>query len=147
MIYHIGEHILNLNNPESLVEEALMHSLIKDLIHLQFIQSAHASYSGRLLDSLLEAAIRGRFGFDITSGAEMTAEEQLTTSKGCNLVVSVEPQREAEFIDFMREKHFPFAVLGHVTKDELRVDDISYGFISDIRKIYFNSLAERMNRE
>jgi len=31
----------------------------------------------------------------------------------------------------------PFMTLGHVTREEIRIDDISYGFISDYQKKYF----------
>jgi len=44
--------------------------------------------------------------------------------------------READFIDFMMNTDVPFMTLGHVTREEIRIDDNSYGFISDYRKKY-----------
>jgi hypothetical protein len=36
----------------------------------------------------------------------------------------------------------PFSALGHVTKGELRIDDLSFGFISDIKKSYCCTLEK-----
>jgi phosphoribosylformylglycinamidine synthase len=41
----------------------------------------------------------------------------------------------------MVESGIPFTTLGHVTKSEVRVDDISYGFISDLKKDYNDELG------
>ena len=58
------------------------------------------------------------------------------------VVVSVSETRETEFIDFMVRQDIPFFALGHVTKGEIRIDDISYGFICDMKKEY-DSVLER----
>jgi len=34
----------------------------------------------------------------------------------------------------------PCTTLGHVTKGELRIDDVSFGFISDVKKTYLTAL-------
>jgi len=58
------------------------------------------------------------------------------------VVVSVAPTRETEFIDFMLKEDFPFSALGHVTKGEIRVDDISFGFVCDLKKYYDTTLEK-----
>jgi len=40
----------------------------------------------------------------------------------------VDPEKEDEFVDLLSEMKIPFFMLGHVTKGEIRVDDISMGF-------------------
>jgi phosphoribosylformylglycinamidine synthase len=42
----------------------------------------------------------------------------------------------------MLEKDVPFSTLGHVTKSELRIDDDSFGFIHDVKKLYEEALAK-----
>jgi phosphoribosylformylglycinamidine synthase len=61
------------------------------------------------------------------------------------VIVSVAPSRETEFIDFMLKTELPFSVLGHVTRGECRVDDISYGFICDLMREYNSALEETVN--
>jgi phosphoribosylformylglycinamidine synthase len=42
----------------------------------------------------------------------------------------------------MIENSIPFTALGHVTKSEIRVDDVSFGFIADLKRTYDNALGE-----
>jgi len=38
----------------------------------------------------------------------------------------------------------PFFALGHVTKGEIRIDDISYGFICDLKKLYDQAIEKNL---
>ena len=44
------------------------------------------------------------------------------------IIVDVNPEKEDEFVDVMNEMKVPFFMLGHVTRGEIRVDDMSLGF-------------------
>ena len=55
-------------------------------------------------------------------------------------MVTVDHEEETEFIDYMMEQKLPFSALGHVTKGELRVDDVSFGFISDMKRNYLTAI-------
>jgi phosphoribosylformylglycinamidine synthase len=61
------------------------------------------------------------------------------------VVVSVSTEKEADFVDFLLEKKFPFNSLGHVTKGELRIDDTSFGFITDEKEKYDNAIGKKMD--
>ena len=58
------------------------------------------------------------------------------------MVVSVNAEQETEFLDYMMETGIHFSALGHVTKEELRVDDISFGFISDYARDFEFALGD-----
>ncbi|MDD2635202.1 MAG: hypothetical protein PHW82_06845, partial [Bacteroidales bacterium] len=60
------------------------------------------------------------------------------------VVVSVETEKESDFIDFMLANKFPFYSLGHVTKGELRIDDKSFGFITDEKQKYDTAIEKIM---
>jgi phosphoribosylformylglycinamidine synthase subunit PurL len=62
------------------------------------------------------------------------------------VLVSINPNKETQFIDLMMKKEIPFLALGHVTKGEMRVDDISFGFIEDARRKYENELEHIINK-
>jgi phosphoribosylformylglycinamidine synthase len=79
-------------------------------------------------------------GFDITCPAEIRKDAFLFGESQGRIVVSVTESKETDFIDFMMNLKVPFSALGHVTKGELRIDDLSYGFISDVKKSYFSAL-------
>ena len=90
--------------------------------------------------SLIESGIPKCLGFDITTDAEVRRDAFLFGEAQGRVVVSVSTTRETEFIDFMLKQNIPFSALGHITKGEVRVDDVSYGFICDLTKDYKESL-------
>jgi phosphoribosylformylglycinamidine synthase len=151
MIYLIGESLNDLNGSEyidiihrkqitalpafDLRTESKLHKTIRGLTDKNLIMSANNISKGGLFFSLLQSALVQGFGFDITSPAEMRLDTFLFSESGSRVMVTVAIERETEFIDFMMQQGFPFSALGHVTKEELRIDDLSYGFIGDYAEI------------
>lgn len=125
-----------------LEEEYRMQQALAKLIQLNLVQSAHDVSDGGLFITLLESAMPRNLGFDITTDAEIRSDAFLFGESQGRVVVTVSPSRETQFIDFMVENEIPFTTLGHVTKSEVRVDDVSFGFISDLKKVYDNALEE-----
>jgi phosphoribosylformylglycinamidine (FGAM) synthase-like enzyme len=116
--------------------EGRLHDTVRGLIKAHLIISAHNISEGGLFFSLLESAMVERYGFDITSPAEVRLDSFLFSESQGRVIVTVSPARETEFIDFMLQQDFPFSALGHVTKEELRIDDISYGSVNQYKEIY-----------
>lgn len=125
--------------------EYKLHEIIRGLIKKNLICSAHDVSEGGLFISLLESSMPRGYGFDITSDAEVRDDAFLFGESQGRVVVSVTQHRENEFIDFMMESKFPFSTLGHVTKGEMRVDDIAYGFVEDARKEYDEAIEKLLN--
>ncbi|MDR1667064.1 MAG: hypothetical protein LBS03_05155 [Bacteroidales bacterium] len=114
--------------------EAKLLQITKQAIARKLIKSAHSVTRGGLFMSLLESAMVREFGFDITADGEISKEAFLFGETPSRIVVSVATTREADFIDFMMTSNVPFMTLGHVTREEIRIDDNSFGFISDYRR-------------
>jgi phosphoribosylformylglycinamidine synthase len=115
---------------------------VKDLIRFSLVRSAHDVSEGGLFITLLECGMPKCLGFDITTDAEIRKDAFLFGEAQSRIIVSVAPSRETEFIDYMLKRDVPFSVLGHVTRGECRIDDISYGFICDLMKSYNSALEE-----
>ena len=47
-------------------------------------------------------------------------------------------------IDLISKNNTPFMLLGHVTKGEIRIDDLSFGNICEYKDIYNNSLKNQI---
>ncbi|MBI5217989.1 MAG: phosphoribosylformylglycinamidine synthase subunit PurL [Bacteroidia bacterium] len=125
-------------------EEFRLHEVVKGLIRNNLIKSAHDVSDGGLFVTLLECAMPRNFGFDVTTDAENRRDAFLFGEAQCRIVVSVSQSKETAFIDYMLEKNFPFSTLGHVTKGEIRIDDISFGFVKDLKKIYETALEKHL---
>ncbi len=162
MIYLVGKSRNDINNSEYLVsvhdvhespaphfdleEEANIQDAIKGLIEKGLVRSAHDVADGGLYTALVESAMVRELGFDITTDAEVRKDAFLFGESQSRVVVTVTPGNEDAFIDFMMEHDTPFSALGHVTKNELRIDDYSFGFIHDIKKMAEEALENRINQ-
>jgi hypothetical protein len=58
--------------------------------------------------------------------------------------VTVVEDYEDEFLDFVTDNNVQVMLLGHVTKGRVTIDEENFGFISDYRNLYENSIAEEM---
>jgi len=85
-----------------------------------------------------------KLGFDITTAAEVRKDAFLFGEAQGRVVASVPPENQNRFIDVLMSFEFPFTVLGHVTKGEIRIDDLPFGFIKDARKLYNRSIESEM---
>jgi len=126
----------------NLDEEYNVQQTVYELISRNYIQSAHDVSDGGVFIALLESAMPKGLGFDITTDAEIRSDAFLFGESQGRIVVTVSTSRETHFIDYMVESKIPFFALGHVTKSEIRVDDVSFGFIADLKKVYDNSIEE-----
>ena len=109
--------------------ELKIHDVLKKLSRKGLIKSASPVGKGGLFFTLLRAAIPSGLGFDITSDVEIRPDSFLFGEAMGRILVDVEPEREDEFVDVLTEMEMPFFTLGHVTKGEIRIDDVSFGFI------------------
>lgn len=125
-------------------EEFAIQQALLDLIARNLVQSAHDVSDGGLFIALLESAMPRNLGFDITTDAEIRTDAFLFGESQGRIVVSVSPSRETHFIDYMVEHGIPFTALGHVTKSEIRIDDVSFGFVADLKQLYDTALEKIM---
>jgi phosphoribosylformylglycinamidine synthase len=163
MIYLIGKSREDINSSEylnyihnieespvpyfDLEEEVEVQDAIKELIKKNLVLSAHDVSDGGLFTTIVESAMVKCFGFDVTPDLSIRKDAFMFGESQSRVVVSVSPTNEDNFIDFMIESKVPFSALGHVTKSELRIDDNSYGFISDIKKLDETALEKHLKED
>ncbi len=123
-------------------EELEVQDVVKGLIRNNLVRSVHDVSTGGLFFNLLESAAPMDFGFDITSDAEIRKDAFLFGESQSKVVVSVSPEKQDDFVDFMLENEITFSALGHVTKGEIRIDDESFGFIAELKEKFENRLKE-----
>jgi phosphoribosylformylglycinamidine synthase len=111
--------------------EMKLQKVVSSVVDQGLVSSAHDVSLGGLFVNLVECALPAGLGFDVTSPAEIRGDAFLFGESQSRVVVSVSPEQETPFLDFMMDAGIHFSALGHVTKEELRIDDVSFGFISD----------------
>ena len=126
-------------------EYDVQQTIIK-LIRAGVIESAHDVADGGLFTTLLESSFTNNLGFEIVSSSEVREDAFLFGESPSRVVVSVTETGEDAFLDVLKDCKTPFILLGHVTKGRIAVDDTNFGKIDEYKKIYNNSLAEKLNK-
>jgi phosphoribosylformylglycinamidine synthase subunit PurL len=109
--------------------EAKVINVVNNLIEKDLIINAAPIAKGGVFFTLLRSCWLNGLGFDITTAAEVRTDSFLFGESMGRIVVGVSKEKEDEFVDFMFDSKVPFFTLGHVTRGEIRIDDISFGFI------------------
>ena len=78
-----------------------------------------------------------------TSG-EVREDAFLFGENPSRIIVSVREVIEDDFLDLISKSNIPFMLLGHVTKGEIRIDDVSFGNIKEYKNIHNNSLKNQI---
>ncbi|MCH8555156.1 MAG: phosphoribosylformylglycinamidine synthase subunit PurL [Schleiferiaceae bacterium] len=146
-----SEYLVNILNVEkspapffSLEAEYAVQMQTRMLIEKGVIASAHDVSEGGLFVALMEKAMTSGLGFDITSDADLRLDAYLFGECQSRIVVTVEEDKEADFIDLMMLNGVAFDLLGHVTKGSIRIDDEDWGHVSEYKEIYDNSLTNTL---
>lgn len=128
-----------------LEKEFILQEAVKGLIGLELINAAHDCSDGGLFVTLVEMSLPRELGFDIVSDSEIREDAFLFGEAQSRVVVSVPEDTEEEFIEYMMNSGINYTLLGHVTKGKMMVDDEHYGFITEAKEIYDNTLGNLMD--
>ena len=121
-------------------EEYNTHQVIKQLIREKMIESAHDVADGGLYIALSESAMAGNLGFAIDSDSEIRKDAFLFGEAQGRIVVSVKPEAQENFVEFMAASGVEFSLLGAVTKNGFVVDGDLYDTVDHARSVYDNVL-------
>ena len=124
--------------------EAELQNILTTLIRSGVVESAHDVADGGTFITLLESAMVNNLGFDITTCAEIREDAFLFGESPSRVIVSVREVKEDRFLDILKKSNQVFSLLGHVSKSEIRIDDISFGEVKEYKEIYQNTLAEKL---
>ena len=128
----------------NLEEEYEMQQYVTKLIRSGVIESAHDVSNGGTFITLLESAMGNRLGFDITTSSEIREDAFLFGESPSRVIVTTTERNEGRVLDILNGSNIPFSLLGHVTKGDIRIDDVSFGDIDEYNDIYNNSLSESL---
>jgi phosphoribosylformylglycinamidine synthase len=118
-----------------------MQEKLKGLIANEIVNAVHDCADGGLFITLFEMSAPRNLGFDIVSDAEIREDAFLFGEAQSRVVVTIEEDKEEDFIEYMIDSGVNFTLLGHVTKGKMVVDDNHFGFINEAKDIYDNALG------
>ena len=115
-------------NPQ---EQSRLQTILAEAIFKNLISGINSITKGGMFTALIESSLQHQLGFDITTDAEIREDAFLFGEALGRFIVSTSEEHDAAFVDLMTRHKIPVTTLGHTTKGEIRIDDISYGFIQD----------------
>jgi phosphoribosylformylglycinamidine synthase len=127
-------------------QEYAMQHVLKGLIKHELVNAVHDVSDGGIYITLVEMSIPRNLGFDIVTDSEIREDAFLFGEGQGRAIVSVNEEKESEFLEFMVDSGVNFTLLGHVTKGKLMVDDEHYGFIAEVKDLYNNALAQKLEQ-
>lgn len=117
-------------------QDAEMRAELKRLKGVGILQSAHEVGVGGLFFALFESAAQKELGFDITLPIEFRRDAYLFGESRSRVVVTIKDSDHDAFLEVVDDSKVPHTLLGHVTKNELRIDDESYGFMDELKVLW-----------
>ncbi|HSY77365.1 MAG TPA: AIR synthase related protein, partial [Bacteroidia bacterium] len=128
----------------NLDEEFEVQAAVKGLIAAGLVESAHDCSDGGLFVTLAESVMPRGLGFDINSDGVIRKDAFLFGEGQSRVVVSVSPDKEDAFVEYMANSSAEFSMLGVVVGKEFVVDEESLGEVSEYKGHYDNSIGEIM---
>jgi phosphoribosylformylglycinamidine synthase II len=125
-------------------KEFELHQAVKGLITSKLINAAHDCSDGGLFVTLAEMSFPRGLGFDVVSDSEVREDAFLFGESQGRVVVTLPEDKEEDFIEYMIATGVNFTLLGHVTKGKFVVDDEHYGFCNELKDIFDNALAQKL---
>ncbi|MEM6966028.1 MAG: phosphoribosylformylglycinamidine synthase subunit PurL [Bacteroidota bacterium] len=127
-----------------LEEEFELQKGVQALIGERLVVSAHDVSDGGLFVTLVESGMVNQLGFTVNTDANFRKDAYLFGESQSRIVVTIKPQGEKDFLDFLEKHHISHTQLGKVFGDNIMIDDEDYGKISDWKTIYDNTLGEKL---
>jgi len=124
----------------NLDEEYEMQQAIKQLIRAELIQSAHDIADGGLYVTLVESSMPNKLGFDVESDEDIRKDAFLFGEAQGRVVVSVKPENQEAFVEFLATSEVEFSLLGTVNSGEFKIDNEDFGTVSAVKNVYDNVL-------
>lgn len=156
LIYLIGESVNDIASSQYLAswhkitacpapyfdieKEYATQQTIKELIKHRVLESCHDVADGGLYTCLLEAAMPNGLGFDIETDAAIRKDAFLFGEAQGRVVVTVAPEEQERFVEFMATSETEFSLLGTVNNGFLNVDGELFGHVTDVKMVHSNVL-------
>ncbi|MFW5793042.1 MAG: phosphoribosylformylglycinamidine synthase subunit PurL [Bacteroidota bacterium] len=144
--YLYAYHKVKLSPPPAfkLDEEYNVQNIVKELIQKNFVESCNDISDGGLFVSLFESAHAGKLGFDISCDEDIRKDAFLFGESQSRIIVTVDTNKEEDFVEMMALSEVEFSFLGEVIENEAIIDGESFGRIEYLGSIYESVIPKMM---
>ena len=129
-------------------EEFALQQVVMDLIKNKFIASAHDVSEGGLMITLLESAFTNELGFDVLANDLTIRKDAYWFGESqSRVVVSVAAANEEAFKNNLSSSAVPFAIIGKVEPNAIKVNGEDWGTITEWKNKYDNAIGDILKKQ
>lgn len=125
-------------------EEYEIQQHVKKLIQQNQIVSAHDISEGGLFVALMESTMINGYGFNIETVDTFRKDAYLFGESQSRVLLSVKPEQEDVFHQYLINNNVSFTKLGEVFGNEVVIDDKNFGHIDEWKYFYDHSLGAKI---
>ncbi|MEL6356858.1 MAG: phosphoribosylformylglycinamidine synthase subunit PurL, partial [Bacteroidota bacterium] len=126
-------------------EELLLQQTLKEMLNKGLVKSAHDVSDGGLFVTLVESAIVGGYGFQLSTDPAFRPDAFLFGEAQSRVVISTNPTTAATLEEVAREAGVAIQELGYVGNDNIVVDGQDWGLLELWQSAYDNTLGELLD--
>ena len=132
----------------NLEEEFALQQVVIDLIKNKLIVSAHDVSEGGLITTLLESAFTNELGFDVAANDLSIRKDAYWFGESqSRVVVSVAAASEEAFKNNLSLSAVPFAMIGKVEPNSIKVNGEDWGTITEWKNKYDNAIGDILKKQ
>ncbi len=126
--------------------EYKLHELVTDLISHSLVSGVHDVSEGGLFVTLMESAISGSLGFNISIQDSARSDIFLFSESQSRVVLSLSLENFKKAKELADQQGFPFLRLGAVSHSTLTINDMDFGHLDEWSELYNNSLVLKLEQ-
>lgn len=121
--------------------EFKLHQVMTRLIHESLVASAHDVSEGGLFTSLIESAMAGSLGYNISIPSGVRKDIFLFSESQGRIVISVNKKNLTKTEEILAKQEVPFIRLGTVGAPVMLIDNHPFGKVAEWKLDYQNALS------
>ena len=118
-------------------KEYELQNNLRQLIRQGLVKSAHDVSEGGLFITLLESAMTGNIGFEVSTESTMRPDAYWFGESQSRVVISIDP---AQLDQVKSELGIPFEVIGKVSGNDAQIQNDNWGSITSFRNAYDSAI-------
>lgn len=136
------EHGIESSPPPAfdLDKEFQLHRVIRQLINLGYLESAHDISDGGLFVALAESAFPGSLGFQIQCRPGTRKDAFLFGEGQGRILISIKARNEEALLKYLEQNRVEFYELGRTTDGSFIIEDQEFGNVREWQELYGNVL-------
>jgi phosphoribosylformylglycinamidine synthase II len=131
----------------NLQDELRLHNLLRQLINVSMISSAHDCSDGGLFIAILESCLAGNVGCEISLPQDIRRDFYLFGESQGRVIISFDSSSEQNIAELAAALDVPFIVLGETRGEEILISGERFGSLEEYRALYHSGVSKFMTAQ